>query len=316
MTRNTPNLQPIALIGANSRIGPALIAEVEGSTLFTLTILQRPASRPPHTTSPSTKLVTLPSDLTAPSARSELVSALKGHTALISALPGSSVDLHKAIADACITASIPRFIPADYGSVDSADPVVAALVPLYKQKTAVREYLTELTRQHPHFSWTSLVCGHFFDYGLDTELLMFNVRAATAEIFDGGNVKWSASTLKQIGRGVVGIFGALEETKNKKLYMQSFLTTQNEVLAALEKVSGKKFEVTQLRSGEYIKEKKKRLDQGGEDQAEVTEQLVAVLGITRANWTSEKEFANELLGLKDEDVEEEVRRTYEKLIKA
>jgi len=160
------------------------------------------------------------------------------------------------------------------------------------------------------------VCGHFFDYGLDTELLMFNVRAATAEIFDGGNVKWSASTLKQIGRGVVGIFGALEETKNKKLYMQSFLTTQSEVLAALEKVSGKKFEVTQLRSGEYIKEKKKRLDQGGEDQAEVTEQLVAVLGITRANWTSEKEFANELLGLREEDVEEEVRRTYEKLIKA
>jgi len=316
MTRNTPKPQPIALIGANSRIGPAIITELEASNLFTLTILQRPSSKPPHTSSPTTKIVTLPSDLTAPSASDALVSALRGHSALISGLPGSSVDLHKALANACITANITRFIPADYGSVDSADPVVAALVPLYKQKTAVREYLTELAAKHPDFSWTSLVCGHFFDYGLETELLMFNVRAATAEIFDGGNIKWSASTLKQIGKGVVGIFRALEATKNKKIYMQSFLTSQNEVLAALEQVSGKKFEVKQVRSEEYIREKKKRLDEGGEDKAEVTEQLVAVLGITRADWTGEKEFANELLGLREEDVEEEVRRTYEKMMKA
>jgi len=296
----------VAVIGCNSRIGPDIIAELEASSLFTLTLLQRESSKPAPPHSSSTKVITLSNDF--PS--EQLISALQGHDALVSALPGSAVEPHKNLANACIKAGIKRFIPADYGSVDSSDSIVAELVPLYKQKTAVREHLTQLSSQHPDFSWTSLVCGHFFDYGLQTELLAFNVPKATAEIFDGGDVKWSASTLAQIGKAVVGVLRKPEETRNKMLYMQSFCVSQNEVLAELEKVSGKKFKDEQLSSEEYIKGKKDAVDKGDRD---ATEQMVAVLGLTRANWTREKEFANDLLGLKEENLAEVVKKTYDAL---
>lgn len=300
------SIKKVAVIGCNSRIGPDIIAELESSSLFTLTLLQRESSKaaPPH--SSSTKVLTLPNDFP----EDQLISALQGHDALISALPGSAVEPHKNLANACIKAGIKRFIPADYGSVDSSDSIVAELVPLYKQKTAVREYLTQLSSQHPDFSWTSLVCGHFFDYGLQTELLAFNVPEATAEIFDGGDVKWSASTLAQIGKAVVGVLRKPGETRNKMLYMQSFCVSQNEVLAELEKVSGKKFKVVQLSSEEYIKGKKDAVNKGDRD---ATEQMVAVLGLTRANWTCEKNFANELLGLEEENLAEVVKKTYDAL---
>jgi len=300
------SIKKVAVIGCNSHIGPDIIAELEASSLFTLTLLQRESSKsaPPH--SQTTKVVTLPNDFP----QDRLISALQGHDALVSALPGSAVEPHRNLANACIKAGIKRFIPADYGSVDSSDGVVAELVPLYKQKTAVREYLTQLSSQHPDFSWTSLVCGHFFDYGLQTELLAFNVQEGTAEIFDGGDVKWSASTLSQIGKSVVGVLRKPEETKNKMLYMQSFCVSQNEVLSELEKVSGKKFEVKQLSSEEYIKGKKEAVDKGDSNS---TEQMVAVLGLTRADWTREKDFANELLGLKEEDLAEVVKKTYDAL---
>jgi len=296
----------VAVIGCNSRIGPDIIAELEASSLFTLTLLQRESSKPAPPHSPTTKIITLPNDFP----EDKLISALQTHDALISALPGSAVEPHKNLANACIKAGIKRFIPADYGSVDSSDSVVAELVPLYKQKTAVRKYLTQLSSQHPEFSWTSLVCGHFFDYGLQTELLAFNVPNGTAEIFDGGDVKWSASTLAQIGKAVVGVLRKPDETRNKMLYMQSFCVSQNEVLVELEKAAGRKFEVKQLSSEEYIKGKKEAVDKG---ESDATEQMVAVLGLTRADWRSEQDFANEMLGLKEEDLAEVVKKTYDAL---
>lgn len=295
------SINKVAVIGVNSRIGPDIIAQLEASSHFQVTIIQRQSSKaPPRNRS---KVVTLPNDLP----EDALVDALKGHDALVSALPGSAVEPHKKLANACIKAGVRRFIPADYGSVDSSDHVVAELVPLYKQKTQVREYLTALSKEGSDFTWTSLVNGHFFEL---IDLLGFDVKKRKAEIFDGGDLKCSASTLAQIGKAVVGILRKPDETKNKMLYMQSFLITQNEVLAELEKISGQKFEVTQVDSKEYIKRKKQESDAGDK---EATEQLVGVLGTTRANWTGEKDFANELLGLKEEDLAMAVKKAYDEM---
>jgi putative NADH-flavin reductase len=300
------SIKSVALIGATSRIGPAIIAQLEASHSFTLTILQRESSKPPPPHSSASKILTLPNDLP----HADLVEALTGIDALVSALPGSAVEPHRKLADACIEAKVSRFIPADYGSVDSSDPVVAELVPLYKQKTAVREYLTSLSAAHDFFTWTSIVPGHFFDYGLETELLGFDVRKGKAEIFDGGDLMWSAASLAQIGKAVVGVLKKPEETRDVMLYMQSFLVSQNEVLKVLEEIRGSKYQLEQMSSEKYIQEKKKLADQGDK---EAVEQLVCVLGLTRANWTKEKHFAMELLGLEEEDMPTIVRQTLEEM---
>ena len=162
------------------------------------------------------------------------------------------------------------------------------------------------------FSWTSLVCGHFFDYGLQSGLLGFDLAGRKARFFDGGEVRWSTTTLAMIGEAVVRVLRREEETRNRMMYVQSFCVSQGEVLAVLERVGGgkgegKKWEVEEVRSEEYIQEEKSKIDRNPGD-AEATENLVGVLGIVDGNWEGKKDFANGLLGLQGEDLEQVVRR--------
>ena len=205
---------------------------------------------------------------------------------------------------------------ADYGSVQSDDPLVEALVPLFRNKTRVREYCQQLVAEYGIgcSSWTSLVTGHFFDYGLAERLLGFDLRGGRVRLFDGGTGKWSASTVGQIGRAVVGVLrprenGDEDETAGKVLYVQSFCVSQVEVLAAVNAVRrGEGLKVEEVGSEEYIRRMKEEMEGG---DYESLEQIVCVLGLTRARWDEKEDFANVLLGLEEEDLGEVVREVCE-----
>jgi hypothetical protein len=202
------------------------------------------------------------------------------------------------------------FIPADFGSCDSSSPRALELVPLYRAKKAVRECLVELAGKGSSdgsgFSWTSLVCGHFFDFGLKSGLLQFDLAARPARIFDGGDVRWSATTLDTIGTAVVRVLQRGEATRNGMLSIQSFCVSQNQVLAVLERVvAGGTWEVEHVDSDEFIRSFKGKLDEG---DPEAQKELVSVLGMVDADWERKEGFANELLGLQDEDLERVVRK--------
>jgi hypothetical protein len=63
-------------------------------------------------------------------------------------------------------------------------------------------------------------------------------------ILDGGNRPFSTSNLSQIGNAVVAVLSKPDETANQFIYIDSFTTTQNEILAELEKATGEKWKVT------------------------------------------------------------------------
>ena len=311
------SLESIALIGARSRIGPAILTSLSRASppSFTITILLRPSSKP-ISSYPHTRTHILPSDTPT---LDDLTAALTGHDALICALHPSTVDLQLRLADACHAAQVRRYILADYGSVESDDPVAEALVPLFRNKTRVRQYCQQLAREPQGsrpFTWTSLVTGHFFDYGLGaSELLGFNLRAGTVRMFDGGAAKWSTSTLAQIGRAVVGVLRHAEDgkTAGKVLYVHSFSVSQKEVLDAVEAVwrggagagagaaggEEPRLKITEVNSDQYVEEMRSEMESGSYD---ALEQIVCVLGLTRARWEGKKDFANELLGLREEDL--------------
>lgn len=75
-------------------------------------------------------------------------------------------------------------------------------------------------------------------------LIGFNINDHTAIILDGGNQKVSNSSGTQIGNAVVAVLSKPEETANQFTYVDSFTATQNEILAELEKATGKKWDVT------------------------------------------------------------------------
>lgn len=142
---------------------------------------------------------------------------------------------------------------------------------------------------------------------MKTGFLSLNIPNKTATIIDSGNEPFSTTNLPQIARGVLGVLKNPVETANKYLMIRSMTTTQNEILAALEAETGAKFVVTHIT---------------GADAERIGDEKVAAGNHYRGFWDhvyqyqwadgaghalKDEDCANELLGLKDEDLRESVK---------
>jgi hypothetical protein len=136
----------------------------------------------------------------------------------------------------------------------------------------------------------------------------------SVKLWDGGNgpgnTPVSESNLAQIGRALVAILspGHLTETKNKYVYIESHTLTQNEILAALEKVSGKKWTVTDtIKTEDVIPAELEKFKNG--DYSSVPPLILSAIYYKSALGDSRKTgLWNERLGLPKEDLEEDIKR--------
>ncbi|KAI3320363.1 NmrA-like family protein [Xylariaceae sp. AK1471] len=299
-------IKNVALIGANGTLGTEVLRALVSAGHFQVTVVKRQSSSysiPAALATHDIHIKTVDDELSLES----LKATLEGQDAVVASMPLKELAQHLRVADAAAAVGVKRVIPADYGSCDSDSPRAQQLIPLYKAKADVRARLQQHAAADANFSWTSLVCGHFFDRGLQENFLHFDLKNKTADIIDHGRYKSSTSTLGRISEAIVAVLAKDDErTKNKVLFMQSFCVSQLEVLAALERATGgAKWEVKYLDSEEYIKECKVKADAG--DQQAV-EDLVFVLGVVDGNWEERDGFSMELLGLKNEDLDEVVTR--------
>ena len=301
----------IVLLGATGNLGSYILrALLSASPSFNVTALVRATSK--ASLPDSVKKLILPDEYTA----SAINPLLQGQDAVICSFPpGSDTQLQKILADAAVQAGVKLFIPADFGSCDSASPTVLETMALYRQKAEVREYLEGLVAKSKaeggSFGWTSLIPGHFFDYGLTSELLGFNVKERRVKMFDGGERKWSSCTRARIAEAVVKVLQkggeGIEGVRRRVLYVQSFCVSQKELLGVLKKVVGGegKWGEDVVESGPLIKRLKVEVEQTGDSHKR--EELVCVLGLVDGDWRTREGFANKLLGLEDENLEEVVR---------
>ncbi len=118
-------------------------------------------------------------------------------------------------------------------------------------------------------------------------------------------VKFSASNLDFIAQATIKILENPDETANKILYVHSSHTTQLEVLEVLEKITGHKYERIHQKSDEELKVARPKMLNG---DTEATEEVVAVWGIVASDWKGKDGFANSLLGLQEENLEETIRK--------
>jgi hypothetical protein len=158
-----------------------------------------------------------------------LVAALKGHHALINTLGVGTVprDTHIRLVEAAQAAGIHRFIPSEFGS-DTAHPLTSQL-PVFGDKVAVIQKLQELSKQDNAFSWTAVINGPFFDWGLEYKFLI-NLKGPSTPVYDGGDVPVSSTTLVGVGRAVAGVLKHPEETKNRAVYVAEVEYTQNQLI--------------------------------------------------------------------------------------
>jgi len=289
----------VAIVGANGNLGRPLLDALVGAGNIRVTVLRRSSPRPPPASVDAVRVLTVSEAWTT----EELTTLLRGEDVVIACFPLHRLDSHLRLADAAAAAGVGRLIPADFGSVDSRSLRAQELVPLFLKKVRVRERLESLASEVPGFTWTSLVGGHFFDWGLKHNFLHFDLAAKRADILDDGNQKSSLSTLARYCEAVLSVLSNLEATANKVLFIQSFCVSQNDVLAALERATGSEWAVERYGSDEFIKSRKEKANEG---DLEAVEDLVFALGVVDGNWEGRPEFAMELLGLKDEILDEAV----------
>ncbi|KAL1655161.1 hypothetical protein SLS61_002044 [Didymella pomorum] len=302
-------IQNVAIIGGNGTLGKPVLEELKKSE-FNIHVINRQTSKSVY---PRTQVITVPDDLDVDAVAKEFQQ--KQIDALVIAIAGSQVEQQRKLIDAAFKGGVKRVLPADFGSCDSADEKTNEILPLMKGKEGIRNYLIELEKKEREgtrgkLTWTSLINAHFFDWGLGNGLLKFDVRGRKAYLLDGGDIKFSASTLPFIGQAVVKILEKPKETENKLLYVHSLYVTQLEVLAALEKATGDKFERIDEDSEAELKKVRPKMLEGDHD---AREEVVAIWGVIAADWKKKEAFANELLGLKEETLDEVVQRVVKDL---
>jgi hypothetical protein len=143
--------------------------------------------------------------------------------------------------DAAIAAGVKRFLPSEFGP-DLGNPQTAALtadLPIFGSKINVNKYIEEKAASNPDFTYTLVRNGAFVDWGLQKSFLV-DLQSGKPRIFDGGDRPFTATTLKSTAQAVVGVLEHPNETKNRAVYVQDLVTTQNKILALAKKIAPEK----------------------------------------------------------------------------
>jgi hypothetical protein len=285
---------------AGGLFGSELFAALQSEASFSLSVLTRKSSK--STFPANIKVHTLDDDYPI----SQLVEAFAGQDALVSALPGRPYTVHLRIIDAAIQAGVKRFIPSEYGNNTCA--AASEFVPLYEDKAKVIAYLK--SKESTGLTWTAVHSGQFFDWGLESGWLDYDLKNKKVTIYDSGNKAWSTSTLGTASAAVAKVLLKPEETKNRPVFVASFTLSQRQLLAALEKASGSTWQVENMTSEEAVTKAK---ELGKQDKSEGLKLLVLQLlyaddADRGADFEKDDLLDNKLLELPTEDLTEVVER--------
>lgn len=134
----------------------------------------------------------------------------------------------------------------------------------------------------------------------------FDLKEHKATIFNRGNDAWSTSTLATIGLAVKNAMLIPEKTANKYMFIDSFTVSQNQVLASLEKATGKKWEVTHADAEEERKRGMEKMSKGDFSGAMSLIRYINCVEGHGGNFIQYEQSANELLSLPKRTLDEVV----------
>jgi len=308
------SIQKVIVIGASGSVGPHIVEALLAND-FVVSVLTRTSSSrifPPNVKVHRTDY-----------SPSSLLEAFEGQHAVVSTIATIHTHQQISIIDAAISAGVKHFIPSEFG-IDTSSKTIGEVIPGAIGKHETVDYLR--SKEYLGVSWTAICVGAFFDWAFQYPGLMgWDLSGRKATIYDGGETKYEATNVKQIGHAVAASLSAdhLEDTKNKYIYVNSFTTTQNEVLAELERLTASKFEVTHQKTEDLhsigiamLKEDKGTVSRGGGDYTSgLVETITSVIyGYGRLNeFSNTQGLWNSKLNLPKETIEETLERVVVKL---
>lgn len=234
-------IKKVLIAGATGSVGLPIPNALLAKSSFNVTILSRVSSK--ATFPPSIPVIKVSDAYTVP----ELTLAFKNQDAVIIALTTSLIDVP----------GVKRTIPSEYGA-NNLDPRGLSFIHVYDIKGAILEYLIPKAKERDgKLTWTSISCGSWLDGALDPSksgnFLGIDLKARKATIYDSGNARFAITTSQNTALAIVRALTNPELTANKQVFLADFVSTAHNMVASLEKQTGKQFEITQKDTASEIK---------------------------------------------------------------
>lgn len=284
----------VIIIGAGGNLGPSVLKAFLNSS-FNTSVLSREGSK---STFP-TGVQVIHANYDEPQS---LRKAFNGQDAVISLVGGNALGDQEKLIDAAIAAGVKRFFPSEFGS-DTPNPRTREIVPIFSAKTGAVSYLKT---KESAISWTSVITGPFFDWGLKVGFLGFNLQDKTFTVVDSGDATFSTTNLLYIGKALVAALEKAEETRNQYVYVSEFQISQNELLKLAENVSGEKFTVKKTTFKELVALGNRLLSEGNHAGVGPLIQSIT-FGDEGLGDLSRNGLWNERLGLKTDSIEDSIK---------
>ncbi|KAJ4244037.1 hypothetical protein NW762_014650 [Fusarium torreyae] len=247
-------IKTVMILGGRGNLGPYLIKALL-EIGFRVSVLSRSFSVVEDETFEGASIVK--SDYTFAS----LVSVFTGQDAVISTLSTANIAEQNIVIDAVAAAKVKRFMPSEFGS-DTSIEGLEKMAPFLKGKQDVMDHVK--TKEAEGLSWTALFTGPWIDWMLmeGRGLLCLDIKTKTGELVDSGEPKFTTTTVSQVGKATALALLQPQKTRNQYVQVGSFNTTQSQLLEALERISGTKFELKDLGNKELYARATKHIEDG------------------------------------------------------
>ncbi|KAI1406845.1 NmrA-like family protein [Hypoxylon sp. FL1857] len=289
----------VLLVGASGTIGTVLLDEFQKESSFNLTILQRSSSKfrlPTYL-----KTIIIPDSYPT----EDLVAAFKGQDVIINCMTTLSVPDQFRMVDAAIVAGVRRYIPSEFG-LNNNKPETRALNVVFHDKGKLQDYLREKAADGV-IEWMSIACGAWIRWAMANDFVGMHVRERKFTFWDDGDRYFSCTTEENTAAALVRALKKPEETKNKCLFLSDFAITQKQLLAAIERVQGVKYETETINGENFIKEKREAVRNGDKFATFALIETGFVMGRFGGHLEKEPgEIMNEKLGLPKRNLDEVV----------
>ncbi|KAI4196283.1 MAG: hypothetical protein LQ350_006654 [Teloschistes chrysophthalmus] len=194
-------IKKVVLVGAGGAVGPSIVQALSESP-FEVTVFSHPDSK-----------TTLPSNVKSVNVDFEsvdaLTNALKGQDAVVCTLGAFSPHVQMNVLNAAIAAG-------------------TKALPVYRDKVAAQDFLKG-EADKGKITYNLIFNGPILDWGLMVGFLI-GAKNKKAELYDGGDRPFSATTGASIGKSVVGALSHPADTKNRPVLVQDAVMTQNELI--------------------------------------------------------------------------------------
>ncbi|KAJ5856456.1 uncharacterized protein N7529_010400 [Penicillium soppii] len=282
----------VAIVGASGNVGPAVLEQLLVAG-FDVTVLTRSDSDKKFDSRAQIAKVDYESF-------DSLKDALANQDVVVSTLNVGAVPLaiHSRIIDAAAATGVKRFIPSEYGC-DTTN-AQAAKLPVFGDKVKVQEHLKN-TSQTSGLSYSLLITGPFLDWGIEKGFIL-DTSGPVVTLYDGGEQRFSTTTLNGVGKGVVGIINNLDSTKNIPVYVEEARVSQKDLL----RLSGSKIDTQIVQTVDLEKGAFEELGKPSPNPAVFATKFIlrSIFGEGFGSLFDPKKLSNDLFGLKPLSEEE------------